>query len=207
VEHLSLFVLTLKVLLTLTSVTVPPARAGNGTSQSGAFNYCVSVRFNATEAQLAQIRTAFQNGSDVLLDATDDQHRFGRITIVNDSGAPQSAEYWVNAGPGRASATYGQYGFRGEHVNLFFDSDFQANSGADGDAYTIAHEHAHHAYGVGDEYHGPGLPCSLPDMSDCAEDATLPDTATLNYSLMDNSFTRGGRAFGTETVASSNDDR
>lgn len=174
--------------LGLALVAVPSVHAGNGSFESGAFNFCVSVRFNATTAQLNQIRTAFQNGSDALLDATDGQHRFDRVTIVNDSGASQSAEYWINAGSGRAYATYGRYGSRGEHVNLFFNSNFQANNGADGDAYTIAHEHAHHAYGVADEYSGP---------AGTAEDAPPPDTATLNYSLMDNYFTRGGRAFGT----------
>ena len=161
--------------------------AGNGTFDAGAFNFCVSVRFNATAPQLTQIRTAIQSGSDILLDATDGQHRLGRVTIVNDSGASQSAEYWVNSGTGRAYATFGRYGFRGEHVNFYFGSNFQATNGADGDAYTIAHEHVHHAYGVADEYSGP---------AGDAEDAPTPDTATLNYSLMDNYFTRGGRAFG-----------
>ena len=74
--------------------------------------------------------------------------------------------------------------------NLFFDSNFQALNGADGDAYTIAHEHTHHAYGVGDEYSGP--------VGD-AEDAPTPDAANLNYSLMDNYFTRGGRSGGGAT--------
>src|SRR3712207_6651989 len=89
---------------------------GAGTFADGMFDFCVSVRFNATDAQLEQIRTAFQNASQVLADATDGQHRFGTITIVNNSGASQTAEYWVNAGAGRAYATYGKYGFRGEHV-------------------------------------------------------------------------------------------
>ena len=161
VARLFSFLIPLIVLLGLTLVAALPVYAGDGTFQpdagggSGDFNFCVSVRFNATDAQLNQIRTAFQNGSDVLLDATDGQHRFGTITIVNDSGASQSAEYWVNDSTGRAVATYAQYGVRGEHVNMYIDSNFQANSGADGDAYTVAHEHAHHAYGVYDEYDGP----------------------------------------------------
>ncbi|MGH9753919.1 MAG: VWA domain-containing protein, partial [Blastocatellia bacterium] len=153
------------------------------------YNFCVSVRFNATPAQLAQIRTAFENASQILADATNGQQRFGAITIVNDSGASQSADYWVNSGTGRAYATIGKYGVRGEHVNLFFASNFQALNGADGDAYTIAHEHAHHVFGVLDEYSGPGIPGG----ADCA---ARPDTATLNFCLMDNYFTRGGRAFG-----------
>jgi len=161
---------------------------GAGTFGNGAFNFCASVRFNATPAQLALIRTGFQNGSDVLLDATDNQHRFGTIWLVNNSGASATAEYWVNPGLGRANAWLNQYGFRGWFVNLYYNSDFQATNGADGDAYTIAHEHVHLAYGVADEYSGP---------FGNAEDAPYPDTAALNYSLMDNFFTRGGRAFGT----------
>ena len=165
------------------------AQAGNGTYKNGQFNFCVSVRFNATAAQLQQIRDAFQNASQILADATDGQHRFGTVTIVNNSGASESAEYWVNAGTGRAYATYGQYGVRGQHVMLFFASDFQGiNAGPNGDAYTIAHEHAHHAYSVADEYSGPS------GAGDCAPP---PDNANLNFCLMDNYFTRGGNAGGT----------
>lgn len=164
------------------------AYAGNGTFDGGVHNFCVSVRFNATNAQRQQIRTAFQNGSQILADATDGQHRFGTVRIVNNSGASNSADYWINPGDGRAYATYGKYGVRGQHVNLYFNSNFQAANGADGDAYTIAHEHAHHSYGVADEYSGP---------SGAAESAPASaESPTLNYSLMDNYFTRGGRAFG-----------
>jgi hypothetical protein len=84
------------------------AYAGNGTLRNGQYNFCVSVRFNATAAQLQQIRDAFQNASQIFADATDGQQRFGTVTIVNDSGASDSAEYWVNPGAGRAYATYGQ---------------------------------------------------------------------------------------------------
>jgi uncharacterized repeat protein (TIGR01451 family) len=178
------------------------ASAGNGTFKNGVYNFCVSVRFNATPAQLTQIRTAFQNASQIFADATNGQQRFGTITIVNDSGASQSADYWVFPMAGRAMATLGRYGVRGEHVELYFPSNFQGTSaingfcpatgpmGADGDAYTIAHEHAHHAFGVVDEYSGPGIA----NGADCA---ARPDTATLNFCLMDNYFCRGGRAFGT----------
>jgi uncharacterized repeat protein (TIGR01451 family) len=169
------------------------ARAGNGTFRNGEFNFCVSVRFNATAAQLQQIRTAFQNASQILSDATDGQHRFGSIAIVNNSGASESAEYWVNADTGRAYATQGRYGVRGEHVMLYFQSDFQALNGADGDSYTIAHEHSHHAYGVLDEYSGPGFFGFLTVDAECK---APPDVATDSFCLMDNYFIRGGRASG-----------
>ena len=185
-SHTSLTLFSLILIVLLLPVV---AQAGNGTYRNGQFNFCVSVRFNATPAQLQQIRDAFQNASQILADATDGQHRFGTVTIVNNSGASESAEYWVNAGTGRAYATLGQYGVRGQHVMLFFASNFQgANAGANGDAYTIAHEHAHHAYGVADEYSGPT------GAGDCAPP---PDNANLNFCLMDNYFTRGGNAGGT----------
>lgn len=177
------------VMLAGTFALVPSAHSGGGTFQGGKHNFCVSVRFNATPEQLEKMRVAFSNASQVLADATDGQHQFGTIKIANNSGASQSAEFWVNPGEGRAYATLGNYGVRGEHVNMFFESNFNATYGADGDAYTIAHEHTHHSYGVADEYFGP---------AGDAEDAPPPDTPTLDYSLMDNFFTRGGRAFGSD---------
>ncbi|HWJ94944.1 MAG TPA: hypothetical protein VNT33_09495, partial [Telluria sp.] len=183
------------VLLSASFGAVPEAWAGTGTFSGGKYNFCVSVRFNATPAQLANIRAAFTRGSQVLADATDGQHRFGRIRLVNDSGGSQQAEYWVHPNAGRAVATYGKYAVPGEHVNMYYPSNFTGKNGADGDAYTVAHEHAHHSWGVGDEYAGPdptGRQKSIP-----AEDAPLAlQSPTLNYSLMDNYFTRGGRAAG-----------
>lgn len=161
-----------------------PAWAGAGSFDGGKFNFCVSMRFPATAAQIQQVKTAFQNGSQVLADATDGQHRFGTVRIVNNSGASNSSEYWIYAQAGRANAP-GSYGVRGQHINMYFPSNFVALNGADGDAYTVAHEHSHHAYGVYDEYSGPaGNAESAPPTA---------EGANLNYSLMDNYFTRGGR--------------
>src|ERR1044072_9190856 len=94
--------LILFTLITIFLVLPATAKAGNGTFRSGQFDFCVSVRFNATTAQLTPIRTAFQNASQILADATDAQHRFGTVAIVNDSGASQSSEFLVNSGAGRA---------------------------------------------------------------------------------------------------------
>ena len=121
----------LAVVLLALALWPQASQAGNGRFKAGVYNFCVSVRFHANAAELAQIRTAFQNASQIFADATDGQQRFGTVTIVNDSGASQSADYWVNPGAGRAFATIGQYGVRGQHVNLFFDSNFQALNTAD----------------------------------------------------------------------------
>lgn len=162
------------------------AEAGNGSFKSGEYEFCVSVRFKATAAQISAIQSAFQRGSQILEDATDGQHRFGTIRVVNNSGASDTSEYWVNSGSGRAYATAGDYGKRGQHVMLFMASDFGAGPGA---AYTVAHEHAHHSWGVLDEYSGPSGPS--------AECSPGPDTAALDFCLMDNFFTRGGNAVGS----------
>lgn len=194
------FVLTLTAALFLTLIIPHAARAGDGTFDGGKYNFTVSVRFNATEVQLRQIETAFQNASQVLYDATDGQQQFGKITIVNNDGpkftedgcftapseASNTAEYWIEPQAGRAHATYALYGQPGQHIVLYFASNFQQLNGADGDSYTIAHEHAHHAYGVADEYIDRTQQLS-------AECASEPDTVALNFCLMDNYFTRGGR--------------
>jgi uncharacterized repeat protein (TIGR01451 family) len=185
-----LFHLASALLLTVFCST--PALAGSGTFTSGRFNFCVSVRFKATDAELQIIRAGFNKASQVLADATDGQHRFGTVVIVNGTadgvgGASQTAEFWVNKGPGRANAN-SRFGIRGEHVNLFFGTDFTSDT--DNTAYTIAHEMGHHAYGLRDEYSGPGLT----DGADCA---ARPDTASLNFCLMDNFKTRGGRSAAT----------
>ena len=123
----------------------------------------------------------------MILDATDGQHRFGNITIINDSRGGESAEFWVHEKAGRADASPAGYGVRGEHVNMYFPSYFFATQGADGDAFTIAHEFAHQAYGVLDEYSGPG------GNADCWGPPAANGPG-LHYSLMDNYYTLGGRS-------------
>ena len=182
-------------LLVCLAMLAPPARAGNGTFNNGVYGFCVSVRFNATAAQLTNIQTAFDRANRIFADALDGKQRWGTIKIVNSSGCTESAEFWVNPGSGRAYATLDKYGVRGQHVMLFYNG--QANGGADdldnptqdGVAYMIAHEMSHHAFGLCDEYSGPGIG----ETAHCAKLGELP---TLNYSLMDNFFTRGGRLGG-----------
>jgi Mg-chelatase subunit ChlD len=177
---------------------------GTGTfvpgTEYGLFNFAVSIRFDATEAQIAKIQSAFQAASLVIADATDGKHRFGEITIVNKSRAGDNAEYWINAGTGRANAWWDTYGKRGQHVQMYFDSHFVSLPSADGDAYTIAHEFAHHAYGIRDEYRrpNPAFDASRPDAAPrFLEDALCAppsaQSSSLSYSLMDNYHQRGGR--------------
>lgn len=168
----------------------PAAQGGNGTFKSGVYSFCVSVRFNATAAQLANIQTAFQSANQVFADALDGQQHWGTINVSNNSGCAEPSEVWIYPGNGRPNGTLGQYGVRGQHVNIFYNgigggTDDFANPTSPGVAYMLAHQMAHHAFGLMDEYIGP---------SGAAHCARPPDTPDLNYSLMDNFFTRGGRA-------------
>src|SRR5271157_2510946 len=98
----------------------PFAHAGNGTFNSGVYRFCVSVRFNATAAQLANIQTAFSNASTVFSGALGGQQSFGIINVANNFGCTEPAEFWIYPGTGRPNGTYGQYGIRGQHVNIYY---------------------------------------------------------------------------------------
>ena len=177
-------------IIILTIIVMPGAAyAGSGTFKDGVFDFCVSVRFNATPAQLNAIKERFEQASQVMADATNGQHRFGTVIIVNNKGASSEAAFWIHPEAGRAYATDGLYGVRGQHVNMWFPSNFTGFNGSinglDADAYTIAHEFAHQAYAVRDEYVSP--------QGQSAECAAPPDASDLNFCLMDNYFSRGGQ--------------
>jgi hypothetical protein len=150
----SKFLTKVSILVIVMIFAVGTASAGTGKFEpdgngGGKFNFCVSVRFNATETQLQIIRKAFEDGSQVLADATDGHHRFGTINIVNNSGASEEAEFWVLASGGRPVGTYEQFGKKGQHILLpglliQVPPDVQAFWNAV-NAYTIAHEFSHHA--------------------------------------------------------------
>ncbi len=120
----------LSILFVITIATTATASAGTGKFEpdgngGGKFNFCVSVRFNSTEAQLQLIRKAFEDGSQVLADATDSHHRFGTINIVNnDTSSAEDAEFWILPGTGRAVSTYGGFGKKGQHVQIYFLPDY-----------------------------------------------------------------------------------
>ena len=86
--------------------------------------FCASIRLEATEGQIANIERAFSEGSGVLADATDGQFRFGRVDIVNNSGASRQAEVWILPGTGGAYAPEGEYGKPGEHIVFFYDQNY-----------------------------------------------------------------------------------
>lgn len=129
-----------------------------------------------------------------MADATDGHHRFGTVNIVNNSGSSEEAEVWVFLSNGTPVGTYGKFGKKGQHIllpGLFIQvlADVQAYWDSL-NAYTVAHEFGHHAYGLVDEYadgsghSGPNISCAPPPADVCNRD--------LDYCLMDGFGQRGG---------------
>ncbi len=186
------------------AVLVGTAVGGTGTMRQVGPNewvldFCVSMQFNATGAQLQKVREAFELGSPILYDATDGQVRFGRISIFNNSQGGPDADVWIHPGMGGAFATYGQYGDYEQHITLWYGSNIDSpdiTSYPDRAAYTMAHEFAHHLWAVRDEYNGVACvesnPSCMPDMQNCCDCEAFPHSPTATYCLMDNYFTRGG---------------
>jgi uncharacterized protein YegL len=189
-KHLLFLITVLATVLLLPA----SAHAGTGTFRDGKFNFCVSVRFNATDAQLQRIREVFGVASQILGDVTDGQHQFGTISIVNNSGASDQADFWIFPPPGlRATGTIGGYGLRGWHISLYYGTEF-AQPDTIRDGLVVVHEFAHHAYGVEDEYYSRMI--RNPDGTTTEIDAHCPgadrESPTLSYCIMDD-ITKGTR--------------
>jgi uncharacterized protein YegL len=178
---------TLAAAFALTCLLPTPSFAGTGKIRTAGakrlLDFCVSVRFDATQQQLTNIERAFADANVVLADATDGQFEFGKVSIINGSMGSREADVFVLEPEGRAYATCGLYGTPGEHITFYYPSNFVANPTADGDAYTVAHEFMHHVWGVKDEYSGPGGP---------AECEPQPGSGDASFCLLDNYFVRGG---------------
>jgi Mg-chelatase subunit ChlD len=129
---------------------------GTGDLENGKFDISISVRFDATDAQLTEFENTFEAASQLLYDATDGQHQFGEILVCNDSRGGRSADIWIQPGGGRAHAHIEGLGEENEHVTLYAQDDFGDNGVANTPTgTTIVHEWGHYAYGIYDEYIGP----------------------------------------------------
>ncbi len=125
------------------------ARAGTGGSVSsdGTINWSANFRFPPTEADLTNFRGQISQASQVIWDATEGQLRYGTVTITCGARNEDAADMWVFPQEGRAGVSAWNDGSNmrraGYHVGLFLPSS---------DTITLAHEMAHHAFGLLDEY-------------------------------------------------------
>ena len=155
------------LIIVLTLLAGASAHAGSGRFVGNRFDIYITVGGNATAEELAAIQERFTQASELLWDATDGQARFGQITIFNDTTGLEFADALVTIGAGKANATGCDLGVFGESLDLFTDDDIFGVP--EDDAWqTIAHEWAHYAFNVFDEYNGTG--CVAPPATACLMD-------------------------------------
>ncbi|MHC4218416.1 MAG: VWA domain-containing protein [Planctomycetota bacterium] len=205
-----LYAITVSVL----TVAAAPAPAGTGTfrqlpDDSHVLDFCISVQFDATAAQLDRIRTVAEGASDLLADVTDGALRFGNVSIIDESGASSEAEIWILPEEGVANAIDGFYGVRDAHVVEFYPNNFDTALLKEPPAepspieryfYTMVHEMAHSLWRILDESTGPNccqvrpladIWCENQNVCDCEP---WPGAEDASFCIMDNYYIRGGNA-------------
>lgn len=164
------------------------------------FNPSVAVYFNATNAELNDIRTALTDGSATLLDVTDGQAEFGRVTIFNNAPAgtaadfkiqPSSNDTWWNANTGNWRV--------GGSVNV----SINYISGVGNVGPLVAHEFMHLAFDPRDEYESRAAGCGAVTGSDSCPSGA----ANASSCLMDGNGSElcWGQATTTSTAAGDHD--
>lgn len=139
---------------------VVSSQAGTGAiTAAGEMNFSVNFRFPPTAADLTNLEAALTAANNLFCDAADGQLRFGTITITAGAVGEDQADIWIMAEGGRSVVSFfgdgSGFGRLGFHIVLF-------QGGITGG--TIAHEIAHLAGGLGDEYDEQcrfGGPCGI----------------------------------------------
>lgn len=135
----------------------------------------------ASGVVVPELQAHFQGASDLLWDATDGQLSIGSVSLVDGPIEARLADVYVYEGTSgsRASATLSAIGRRGGFIRLFHNALVaERTAGENALGYTVAHEIAHYALGLGDEYREDNL-CSTEDVvcsdvSGSSSGATLP---------------------------------
>jgi len=138
---------------------------GSSCADRNVFNLFVSVRFNATPAQLAIIQTRIDAMAASLWDSTDGQVQIGEVFLLNNSfGA--SGDIWVQAGAG-LSANSGHWAIGGK---IFAGMSTLTSLAGAGEG--LAHEFGHLVFDARDEYESRAAGCG--GLTGGAQCPTLP---------------------------------
>ncbi|MBB6377581.1 Mg-chelatase subunit ChlD [Pseudonocardia eucalypti] len=113
----------------------------------------------ADAGRVEEWRASFQQASRLLFDATNGCHQFGEIRVCNGSAGAHDADAWLREEDGRSNSPLLGLGQAGAHMVLYGDERFKP--------FVILRHFAQYAYGVCDEFVGPG---DVPAW--CVEDAT-----------------------------------
>src|SRR6266511_3654933 len=144
---------------------------GIGRLVGNRFNLVVSLRHNADAKRLAEWKASFERASALLFDATDGQHEFGEILVCNNSSGGRNADAWLLEPEGLSLSDVSGLGTPSGHMTLCGDERFKPA--------VIVQQFAPYAYGLYDEYSGPGrMPaeCIGGTTSDaCIMEASWPD--------------------------------
>ncbi|HEX5734461.1 MAG TPA: vWA domain-containing protein [Blastocatellia bacterium] len=172
----------------------------------GAIDLTINFRFPPTTRQIEALERAILDANLLICDATDGQMRFGKIRITEGIVNEDLADIWIIPDICRSSSSVFKDGNglrkeESEDVNINrFALCFSKLDGGTIDGETIAHELAHFAFGLGDEYIvtatcGEGL---------CLEDG---DIDGQNNSLMQLNNRADRRLGMTEFCVAANHDR
>ncbi|QMU28717.1 VWA domain-containing protein [Adhaeribacter radiodurans] len=125
----------------------------------GVMDFSVNFRYIPAPADITRVRTAIENASDIICDATDGQIVFGTVTITAGGTNDDRADVWILPQGGRSGVSFffngSGFGNLGSHIDLY-------QGGIDGGV--LAHELGHLAFGLGDEYDEQcrfGGPCGI----------------------------------------------
>ncbi|MEZ4315600.1 MAG: hypothetical protein R3F14_46895 [Polyangiaceae bacterium] len=123
------------------------AGTGGGVNSDGTVNWSVNFRFPPTAADITNLQNQITLASQRIWDATEGQLRYGTVTFTCGARNEDAADMWVFPQGGRAGGSTAIDGSNmrtpGSHVGQFLPSS---------DDFVVAHEMAHHAFGLLDEY-------------------------------------------------------
>lgn len=137
------------VLLLFSQIALsPPVLAGAGAiTDDGMMSFEVGFRYPPTTDQIDTVKLALDRAAEIICDATDGQIRFDTIRLTSGTPDEDSADIWLHPQNERSRVSYERdgsgLGTLGNHINWYSDDIW-------GDI--IAHELAHHAFGIGDQY-------------------------------------------------------
>ena len=172
------------LVLVLLVLPAPPVLGGSGRYDADAevFNLIVSLDWEASAPQIQEIEDRFTQASELLYDVTDGAMRFGKVTIFDEGVGREFADISINWGSGGAVGPPGP-GVFGVSAQLFSTGEIYVDPKEQEDDtwQTIVHEFSHYAFGIKDEYKGPGPMPGTTVWSECSPPPSTSGCIMDNY--------------------------
>ena len=148
-----------------------PLLAGSGrVNSNGTIDCTINFRFAPDAYDVLDTRNLVIAASRILWDASEAQIRFGKVTLTTGAVNEDLADVWLFAEAGRAGVTFqfdgSGLGQRGRHISYYL---------ASGTGAGLAHQFAHLALGLGDEYRRAGAVGACWGFGPCMETGALSE--------------------------------